>query len=162
MILDANILIYAVDAGCAQHRPAKDFVEEHLNGETRVGLPWQSLAAFLRIATHPRVMTNPLSGVEATEFVDDWLAAPAAWLPEMNATTWSILRRVVHTYGVTANLVPDAQLAALAIQYGVPVVSADSDVPRIIMVMMLTRRVAAANSGTNTTMMSGFRAWNHS
>jgi len=143
VILDANILIYAVDAGCAQHRPAKDFVEEHLNGETRVGLPWQSLAAFLRIATHPRVMTNPLSGVEATEFVDDWLAAPAAWLPEMNAATWSILRRVVHTYGVTANLVPDAQLAALAIQYGVPVVSADSDFARFSEITWINPLAAA-------------------
>lgn len=127
MIIDANILVYAVDEDAPQHARAKAFLEEHLNGDRRIGLPWQSLTAFLRITTHPRVMSAPLSGSDAAGFVTDWLNAPAAWLPETTSKTWPILLGLIDTHGVTGNLVPDAQLAALAIQHGVPVASADSD-----------------------------------
>ena len=127
MIIDANILVYAVDEDAPQHARAKAFLEEHLNGDRRIGLPWQSLTDFLRITTHPRVMSAPLSGSDAAGFVTDWLNAPAAWLPETTSKTWPILLGLINTHGVTGNLVPDAQLAALAIQHGVPVASADSD-----------------------------------
>lgn len=127
MIIDANILVYAVDEDAPQHARAKAFLEEHLNGDRRIGLPWQSLTAFLRITTHPRMMSAPLSGSDAAGFVTDWLNAPAAWLPETTSTTWPILLGLIDAHGVTGNLVPDAQLAALAIQHGVPVASADSD-----------------------------------
>lgn len=127
MIIDANILVYAVDEDAPQHARAKAFLEEHLNGDRRIGLPWQSLTAFLRITTHPRVMSAPLSGSDAAGFVTDWLNAPAAWLPETTSKTWPILLGLINTHGVTGSLVPDAQLAALAIQHGVPVASADSD-----------------------------------
>lgn len=130
MIIDANVLLYAVDASARQHDQAKEFLEQHLNGDTRVGLPWQSIAAFVRIATHPRIHASPLSADQAAGYVDDWLAAPSAWLPELSAGTWSITRRLLLDHGVTGNLVPDAQLAALAIQHGVPVVSADTDFAR--------------------------------
>jgi len=127
MIIDANVLVYAVDEESPHHAPAKAFLELHLNGERRIGLPWQSLSAFLRITTHPRIMRTPLAAVEATGFVDDWLGAPAAWVPEMTASTWPILRDLIVTHRVAGNLVPDAQLAAIAIHHGVPVVSADTD-----------------------------------
>ena len=130
MIIDANILLYAVDESAADHPAARSFLEEHLNGDVRMGLPWQSVAAFLRIATHPRIMAAPLSGSEAAGFVDGWLSAPAAWMPDVTPASWSILRGLIEKHGVTGNLVPDAQLAALAVQYGVPVVSADSDFAR--------------------------------
>ena len=116
MIIDANILVYAVDEDAPQHARAKAFLEEHLNGDRRIGLPWQSLTDFLRITTHPRVMSAPLSGSDAAGFVTDWLNAPAAWLPETTSKTWPILLGLINTHGVTGNLVPDAQLAALAIQ----------------------------------------------
>ncbi|MBM6403560.1 PIN domain-containing protein [Phycicoccus sp. CSK15P-2] len=130
MIVDANVLLYSVDADSPRHARAVELLEAHLNGDTRVGLPWQSLSAFLRIATHPRVMANPLSADAAAGFVDDWLAAPAAWVPDVSTRTWEVLGRLLRTHGITGNLVPDAQLAALAIQHGVPVVSADTDFAR--------------------------------
>lgn len=130
MIVDANLLLYAVDERSVHHGQAKAFLEQSLNGETRVGLSWQSIGAFLRISTHPRVMTTPLSSRAAAGFVDDWLAATATWIPEVNETTWTILRRLLAERTVTGNLVPDAQLAALAVQYGVAVASADSDFAR--------------------------------
>jgi uncharacterized protein len=130
MILDANVLLYAVDRTARHHERAKQFLEEHLNGDVRVGLPWQSLSAFLRISTHPRVMHRPLTAREAVGYVDDWLSAPAAWSPDVTTATWSLLRRLLEESEVTGNLVPDAQLAALAVQHGVAVVSADSDFGR--------------------------------
>lgn len=130
MIIDANVLLYAVDDTARYHRLAAAFLREHLNGDRRVGLPWQSLGAFLRISTHPRIMGTPLTASAAAGFVDDWVNAPAAWVPEVTISTWSILREIVDRDAVTGNLVPDAQLAALAVQYGVPVVSGDSDFAR--------------------------------
>ncbi len=130
MIVDANLLLYAVDQTAAHHVAARHFLEAQLNGDVRVGLPWQSLGAFLRIATHPRVMTTPLTADEATAFVDDWLAAPTTWIPDVTAATWAIARRLIVDHHVTGNLVPDVQLAALAIQHGIAVASADSDFAR--------------------------------
>lgn len=130
MIIDANILLYAVDESARDHAAARAFLEEHLNGEARIGMPWHSLAAFLRIATHPRIMGAPLTAAAASAFVDDWLAASTTWMPDVTPATWSILRGLLDRHDVTGNLVLDAQLAALAIQYGVPVVSADSDFAR--------------------------------
>lgn len=75
-------------------------------------------------------MGSPLAAAEAAGFVDDWLAAPAAWMPDVTDSTWAILRGLLERHSVTGNLVPDAQLAALAIQHGVPVVSADPDFAR--------------------------------
>ncbi|MCA1780829.1 MAG: TA system VapC family ribonuclease toxin [Dermatophilaceae bacterium] len=130
MIIDANVLLYAADDTSRHHRTAAEFLDLHLNGDRRIGLPWQSLGAFLRISTHPRIFGSPLSGSAATQFVDDWVKAPAAWVPEVSGSTWSILRGIVERDGVTGNLIPDAQLAALALEYGVPVASADSDFAR--------------------------------
>jgi toxin-antitoxin system PIN domain toxin len=130
MIIDANLLLYAVDESASQHERARLFLEEHLNGDVRIGIPWQSLAAFLRISTHPRIMSHPLRPAAASGQVEDWLAAPATWMPEVTPATWSILRRLIETHDITGNLVPDAQLAALAVQHGVPVASADSDFAR--------------------------------
>ena len=80
MILDANVLLYARNDADPRHAGAKAFLEEALNGPRRVGLPWQSLTAFIRIATHPRVFPTPLAADEAASQVAEWLAAPAAWL----------------------------------------------------------------------------------
>lgn len=66
MILDVNLLLSARNASDPRHEVAKAFVERQLNGSHRVGLPWQSLAAFLRIATHPRVLARPLSAEVAS------------------------------------------------------------------------------------------------
>ena len=79
-------------------------IRDSLNGDVRVGLPWQSLSAFLRIVTHPRIMATPLTIAEAAAIVDDWLAAPAAWVPEPTLTTWNVLRRLLVEGEVRGNL----------------------------------------------------------
>lgn len=130
MIVDANLLLYAVHKRAPHHRHAAAWLTEQLNGPKRVGLPWQSLAAFLRISTHSRAFERPLTPVAAWELVTDWLSAPVAWIPQPGPEHTRILGQLIATYEIRGNLVPDAQLAALAIEHGVPVCSNDTDFAR--------------------------------
>jgi len=130
MLVDANLLLLAVHESSPLHRAARSWRTEQLNGPRRVGLPWQSLAAFLRIATHPRAFERPLEPSTAWARVSDWLGAPATWIPTPGERHAEILGDLVARHGVRGNLVPDAQLAALAFEHGVAVASADGDFAR--------------------------------
>lgn len=129
-LVDANILLYAVDEESRAHVAAREWLEGALNGSRRVGLPWQSLSAFVRIVTHPRAVPTPLRSSDAWSFVDDWLDAPAAWVPVPGRGYRDLLGRLVRDLELTGNLVSDAALAALALEHGLTVVSADSDFAR--------------------------------
>lgn len=130
MIVDANLLLYARNSADQRHEPARDWLESVLNGPTRVGLPWWSLAAFVRIATNPRAFDSPLSPGEAARQVDEWLDAPRAWLAEPTAGFRNVFTSLLRTHSVRGPLVTDAQLAALALDHGVPVMSTDADFAR--------------------------------
>ena len=130
MLVDANLLLYAVDRNSPHHERAASWWTDALNGERRVGLPWQSIGAFLRISTHPRVTTVPLSGTQAWAHVASWLAVDKVWVPPATERTAAILGQLIDRHSVTANLVPDAQLAALAIEHGLVLYSADTDFAR--------------------------------
>jgi uncharacterized protein len=130
MLVDANILLYAVDEDSPFHVPAREWLEAALNGSRRVGIAWASLAAFVRIATHPRALHEPLSPTEAWRFVDDWLDAPTVWTPAPGRGHREILGRLVRDLDLRANLVSDAVLGALCIEHGLEIVSADSDFAR--------------------------------
>ena len=130
MLLDANLLLYAVHRRAAQHEAATAWLTEQLNGSRRVGLPWQSLAAFLRIATHPRAFERPLDVATAWQRVADWLAAPATWIPQPGPGYAALFGELVTRHEIHGNLVPDAQLAALALEHGLTVCSADTDFAR--------------------------------
>jgi uncharacterized protein len=130
MLVDANLLLYAVHERASQHEATVAWLGEQLNGSRRVGLPWQSLAAFLRIATHPRAFERPLDPATAYERVADWLAAPAAWVPQPGEGYAGLLGDLVRRYEIRGNLVPDAQLAALALEHGLTVCSTDTDFAR--------------------------------
>ena len=130
MLVDANLLLYAVQERVTHHEAAVVWLTEQLNGPRRVGLPWQSLSAFLRIATHPRAFERPLEPAIAWERVVDWLAAPAAWVPQPGPEHATVLGELIARHEVRGNLVPDAQLAALASEHGLTVCSADTDFAR--------------------------------
>ncbi len=130
MLLDANLLLYAVDAASPLNEAASDWLESQLGGTRRVGMPWQTIGAFLRIATHPRVVTNPLSSGDAWGFVQRWLDADPVWVPPATERTARILGELTRRLPVTGNLVPDAQLAALALEHGLVVMTADTDFAR--------------------------------
>ena len=130
MVVDANLLLYARDASSPFHVAALTWLTGALNGNARVGLPWPSLLAFLRIATNPRAYEDPLQPQVAWAQVEAWLAAPASWVPLPTDRHAVVLGDLVSRYQLRANLVPDAYLAALAIEHGVPLCSADTDFAR--------------------------------
>lgn len=130
MLVDANILLYSVDTASPFHERADRWLTDALNGTRRVGIPWSSLTAFLRIATNPRATRDPLTPTEAWEHIGGWLDAPASWVPEPGRGHRSILRDMVTRLDLRAGLVTDAVLAAICTEYGLDIVSADSDFAR--------------------------------
>lgn len=130
MLVDANILLYAVDETSPQHERARRWLEDALNGARRIGLPWAALTAFVRIATHPRALRDPLGAAAAWAHVEAWLDAPAAWVPQPGRGHRVILGRLVRDLDLRGNLVTDAVLAALCVEHGLSIVSADSDFAR--------------------------------
>lgn len=130
MLLDANILLFAVDRESPFHERATQWLSEQLQGNRRVGLPWQSLGAFLRISTHPRASENPLTPEQAWSRVEEWLATDVAWVPTQTDRHAEILGSLVKGYELRGNLVSDAELAALAVEHGLKIISADTDFAR--------------------------------
>lgn len=130
MLVDANILLYAVDEESRFHPAARGWLERELNGPRPIGLPWMSLTAFVRLATNPRALREPLAPGDAWQFVEEWLDAPAAWVPAPGRGHREILGRLVRELDLRGNLVTDGVLAALCIEHGLPIVSADSDFAR--------------------------------
>lgn len=130
MLVDANILLYSVDVTSPFHAAADRWLTDALNGTRRVGLPWMSLTAFVRIATNPRAARQPLTPEEAWAHVEGWLDAPAAWIPQPGREHRTILGDLLIRLDLRAGLVTDAVLAALCIEYGLAIVSADSDFAR--------------------------------
>jgi uncharacterized protein len=130
LLLDANLLLYVVHERAAQHEAAASWLTAQLNGRRRVGIPWQSLTAFLRISTHPRAFEHPLDPATAWERVADWLAAPVAWIPQPGPEHAALLGELLVQHEVVGNLVSDAQLAALALEHGLTICSTDTDFAR--------------------------------
>lgn len=118
ILLDANLLLYAKVAEYPQHGAAAAWLEKQINTANRIGLPWPSLLAFLRIVTNPRIYESPLSVDDAWAQVEEWLALSNTWIPLPTDQHQSVLRQLLHDTHATANLVPDAHLAALAIEHG--------------------------------------------
>lgn len=130
MLIDVNLLLYAVFAETPEHERAADWLRRQLNGDQRVALPWESLTGFVRLATNPRVSRRPIRASEAWSFVEDWLAVPLVWVPVPTDRHAQVLGSLMAKYRPTGKLVPDAHIAALAIEHGLDVCSADTDFAR--------------------------------
>ena len=130
MLIDANILLYSIDEDSPFHVAARDWMVAALNGAQRVGIPWISMWAFLRISTNPRALDQPLTPAEAWEHIGAWLDAPATWIPEPGRGHRAILGSLLLQHDVRATLITDAVLAAISIEHGLTIISADSDFAR--------------------------------
>ena len=127
---DANLLLYSLDEASPQHAQARPWLEDLLSGTERVGFAWSVLLAFLRLSTRPQVFANPLLPTDAFDVVDGWLAQPSAMLLQPTERHLAILRGLIEPIGTAGNLTAGAHLAALAIEYGGEVCSADTDFSR--------------------------------
>jgi toxin-antitoxin system PIN domain toxin len=130
ILIDANLLIYAHVQTLSQHEAVRHWLEKQFNETPRVGLPWPSLLAFVRLVTNPRVFDRPAPMAEAWERVEEWLALPSVWVPQPTERHAQILADLLRRAVDRSNLVPDAHLAALAIEHGLVLCSTDGDFAR--------------------------------
>ncbi len=126
-VVDANVLLYAVNPAVPHHESAVAWLDTALDGEDNVGFAWNALLAFVRISTNPRLLPLALSADEAMAQVHEWLSAPSAHVLSPGERHAEILERLLVARGQAANLVNDAHLAALAIEHRATVVTYDRD-----------------------------------
>lgn len=127
---DANLLLYALDETSAHHPAARAWLDESLSGDEPVGFAWVVLLAFLRLSTRASVFASPLQPAEAFDVLDGWLRQPPAMILNPTDRHAAIVRGLIEPLGVAGNLINDAHLAALAIEHGAEVCSADTDFTR--------------------------------
>ena len=130
IILDANLLLYAYDSESPHHAKARAWVERAFSGGSPIGLPWQTVTAFLRIVTNTRLSGKRFTSEEAAQIVDQWLAQPNVRLLSAGDQHWSLLREILLDGQARGPLVSDADLAALAIEFGGILHTTDRDFAR--------------------------------
>ena len=130
ILLDANLLIYAVNEDAPSHRKAKSWLESAISGTETVGLSWVVLLAFLRLTTRAGLFRKPLAVDTAFGLVDAWLQQPAVTVVEPTAQHLRTLRDLALPLGTGGNLTSDGHLAALAIEHGAELCSTDNDFAR--------------------------------
>ena len=104
-----------------------------------------AVLAFFRLVTNPRIYSPPATAAEAWQRIEDWLSRPAAWIPVPGARHQQVLGGIVRECRPAGNLVPDAHLAALALEHGLTVVSTDTDFARFPRVAWLNPVSATAS-----------------
>jgi uncharacterized protein len=127
ILVDANLLAYAHVSSTPRHGAAHRWLDARLNGTSQVGLPWPSLLAFVRLVSNPRIFASPLTVGAAWKQVESWLTVPVVWIPGATERHKEVIARLLSGVGFRPNLVPDAHLAALAIEHGLTLCSADGD-----------------------------------
>lgn len=125
ILVDASLLVYAHVKSGPFHEPARAWLDGRLNEAPRLGIPWHSLLAFLRLVTNPRIYSKPATMEQAWRVVRAWLEAPPVWIPEPTERHPEILGRMLRGGTSSSDHVPDAHLAALAIEHGLVLQSAD-------------------------------------
>lgn len=129
-VIDANLLLYAYDTTAVNHATARSWVERVFSSGTPVGLPWQTIGAFLRVTTNPRLPGERFTPEEASEIVDRWLQQPNVRLLSPGEHHWALFRQMMTEGQARGPLITDARLAALTIEYGGVLHTTDRDFAR--------------------------------
>ncbi len=130
IVFDANLLIYAYDGGSSYHTKAREWVENTFSGDELVGLPWHAITAFLRIMTNKRLPGSRFSLEQASQIVDQWLEQPNVRTLAPGEHHWPLLRSMLTEGQAAGALANDAQIAALTIEHGGVLHTADRDFAR--------------------------------
>ena len=130
IVPDVNLLLHAHDSQFRKHIAARQWWEALLNGPGSVGLPWAAILGFIRIATNPRILDNPLDVGSACARVRSWLERPQTLLIHPGDRHADILFELLNAAGSAGNLTTDAHLAALAIEHQAELHSTDADMVR--------------------------------
>lgn len=129
-IVDANVLLYAVNSSSAHHSASRRWLDGALSGADTVGLAWVPLLAFVRLSTKLGLFPAPLSPADAMARVNAWCTAPSAVMVGPTPRHADILDGMLTRVGSGGNLVNDAHLAALAVEHRAGIVSYDNDFGR--------------------------------
>ena len=129
-LVDANLLLYAVNEDAPQHAKARAWLENALSGPEPLAFDWTVLLAFLRLSTRTAVFPRPLTVDQAMDVVASWLEQPCAELVDPAERHLDVLRRLLGPLGTAGNLTSDAHLATLALEFGAELCSCDSDFGR--------------------------------
>jgi len=129
-IVDVNVLVYAHREDASDHRQYRKWLEEWINADAAFGMNDLVLSGFVRVVTHPRVFKKPTPTRRALEFADVIRSRPNCVPVNPGRGHWEIFSRLCRDAGAKGNLVPDAFLAALAIESGSEWITTDRDYSR--------------------------------
>jgi uncharacterized protein len=127
ILFDASVLLHAYHTRSTVHTACRRFVEDTMSRPVPAALCWQSILAFLRIGTNPRVFAQPLTRREASAIVSAWFGQWAVIVVEPGERFWPILNDLIEAAQVSGPLMTDAALAALAIEHGATLATTDRD-----------------------------------
>jgi uncharacterized protein len=130
IVVDLNLLIYAINEDALQHGRARRWWESVLTRGEAVGLAWTVVLGFLRLITNHKVLPRPLAPEQAMAVVDDWFAQPSIRPVEPTERHWATLKEILEPLGTAGNLTSDAHLASIAIEHGARLFSTDNDFAR--------------------------------
>jgi uncharacterized protein len=131
LVLDVNILVYANDLDSPDFFRCRDWLDSVMNGREQVGLPWQTLLAFVRVITDPRMSKRPLSIATACKIVSNWLSRPNVRIVEPGAHFWSLFTEQILAAKISGRKVPDVAIACIALEQQARVCTTDRDFSRI-------------------------------
>jgi len=129
-IVDANVLLYAVNEASPDHDTARGWLDGALNGTEAVGFSWTALLAFVRLSTKVGLFPRPLSVDAAFAVMRSWTGQPPSVIVEPTARHLDVLAGLIATVGTAGNLTSDAHLGALAVEHRATIVTYDADFGR--------------------------------
>jgi len=144
-LVDANVLLYAVNKDSSHHAEARAWLDASLNGRETIAFAWIVLLAFVRLVTHAAIFPRPLAPHDALDVLRHWLGRPTAVVIEPTPRHIDVLGELLAVVGTAGNLVNDAHVAALSLEHGCEIVSYDADFGRFPGVRW--RTIATTSSG---------------
>ena len=130
LLVDVNVLVYAYRRDAAEHPAYRRWLEECVGSDQAYGMADLVLSGFLRVVTHPRIFDPPSPLGPALQFVKQLRSQPNCIPVAPGPRHWEIFLRLCQTAGIKGNLIPDAYLAALAIESGSEWITTDRDYAR--------------------------------
>lgn len=126
LFLDVNVLVHTFrPRDTADGAAVRDWLMQHLAGHERLGITEHVLSAMVRIVTNARIFNEPAAPLDAVAFADSLLAAPNVAVLRPQDRHWAVFRELVTEHRLRGNDVPNAYLAALALENGATMVTRD-------------------------------------
>lgn len=129
-IVDVNVLIYAASRESQHHPRSLAWWESAMNGTEIIGLSWQTLSGYIRIVTHPKLLSNPIPRDQCLDQVSTWINHRRIEVVRETDNHWTVYKDLIVDSNAVGKLSTDAHLAALAISRGATLVSCDTDFAR--------------------------------